>query len=184
MKKILAIILALTMILSFTACGGEENAKKAVDKALTAIKNFDQEGMERYLLNGKIDESTLQATGAEEAKAIFSTFSWKITSCEEEGEKATASVDLTCVSLAGIMVDLSAEMMEKAMDGTLSLEDSNEYVATRMGEMIKDPKAKTNTQNVEFVLEKVDGQWKLTNPEVVTTVMIAGLEGFFGSDEK
>ena len=50
--------------------------------------------------------------------------------------------------------------------------------------MIKDPKAKTNTQNVEFLLEKVEGQWKLTNPEVVTTVMIAGLEDFFGSDEK
>ncbi len=184
MKKIFAVILALTMLVSFTACGGEENAKKALDNALTAIKNFDQEGMEKYILGGKIDDSTLQATGAEEAKAIFSTFSWKITSCEEEGDKASASVDLTCVSLAGIMLDLSEEMMEKTMDGTLSLEDTDEYVANRMGEMIKDPKAKTNTQNVEFTLEKVDGQWKLTNPETVTTVMVAGLEGFFGSDEK
>ena len=184
MKKIIAIILVLAMLLSFTACGGEENAKKALNNALTAVKNFDQEGMEKYLLNGKIDETALQATGAEEAKAIFSTFSWKIVDCDEEGDKASASVDLTCVSLAGIMLDLSAEMLEKTMDGTLSLEDSSEYVASRMGEMIKDPKAKTNTQNVEFLLEKVEGQWKLTNPEVVTTVMIAGLEDFFGSDEK
>lgn len=186
MKKLLAIVLALVMVFSFAACGGgEETAKKAVEKGLTTIKNFDQEGIEKYFADAAITEEALAATGVEEAKAIFSTFSWKITSCEEEGERAVAQVDLTCVSLQSIMTDLISEMMTKMLDGSLTEADVETYTLQRMGEMIKEKDRETVTQSIEFILEKVDGQWKITNPEVIVSVISSGLEGLLGgTDEK
>lgn len=174
------------MVFSFAACGGgEETAKKAVDNGLTAMKNMDLEGIEKYFVDAEMTAEDLMEEGAEQAKALFSTFSWKITSCEEEGDNAVAQVDLTCVSLQSIMTDLVSEMMTKILDGSLTEADAEEYTLKRMGEMIKEKDRETVTESIELKLQKFDGQWKITNPETMVSVMASGLEGILGgTDEK
>ena len=183
MKKLLALVLAFVMVFSFAACGEKNDAKTALNKALTAIKNFDEEGIEKYFIDAELTEEDLKEEGADQSIAIFSTFSWKITSCEEEEDRAVAQVDLTCVSLADIMTKLVAEMMPKMLDGSLGEADVEAYTMKRFGELIKDSETKTVTQNIEFILEKVDGEWKVSNPETIMSVLTSGLEGIFG-DEK
>ena len=152
MKKLLALVLAFVMVFSFAACGGtnkdkggndvvadDGTAASALDNALKAIKNYSADGMQKYLLNGKIDESALAAIGGEEAaKPIFATMTWETVYCTEEGDMAGASVNIT--------TDVAA-------------------------------------QNAEIMLQKVDGQWKVTNPEAVVIVILSNMEGSFG-DEK
>lgn len=185
MKKLLSVLLVFAIVLSFTACGGGNTAKDTLNKGLNAVKKFDVDGIAKYFADSEeITEENLEdVEGLEQAKAIFATFSWKIKSCEEEGDKATATVDLTCVSLADIVSELMSEIMSDILAGTATEEPTEEYVLEKMTKMIKDPKAKTTTETVTFNLEKIDGQWKVTNPEVLISVMSSGFEGIFG-DEK
>ena len=186
MKKLLSVLLVFAIVLSFTACGGAGNtAKDALNKGLNAVKKFDVEGIAKYFANSEdiTKENLAEVEGIEQAKAIFSTFSWKIKSCEEEGDKATATVELTCVSLAEIVSQIMSEMMSGMLSGTATEEPTEEAVLEKMTKMLKDPKAKKITETVTFTLEKIDEQWMITNPEVLISVMSAGLEGIFG-DEK
>ena len=183
MKKLLSVLLVFAIVLSFTACGGNSEAKEALNKGLTALKNFDAEGISKYFVGGELTEDELGITGAEEAKAIFSSFSWKIKNCVEKEDTATASVELTCVSLSGIVAELVSDMMNEMMQGNVTTENTEEYVLERMNEMIKDPKAPKTTQTITLTLQKVDEQWKISNPQAIVAMLTLGLEGIVGGEK-
>ena len=174
MKKLLALLLVLATAFSFAACGGEESAVKvAVDEGLTAIKNFDQQGIEKYFVGKGLGEETLQATGVDQAKAIFSTLSWEIEEYTEEGNTAVATVEITAASFADVMNRLAKEVMEKAKNGEF-IEDLDAYTLERMSDIVKDKDTKTVSVTVDFVLEKTDEQWKITNPDGILAVFTSG----------
>ena len=182
MKKILSIILVFAIVLSFTACGSN-GAKDAINDGLAALKNFDADGISKYFVDGGLTEEDLAATGAEQAKAIFASFSWRIKSCVENGDTATASVELTFVSLSGIVAELITELMEEMMAGNVTNETTEEYVTKRMDEMLKDPDSPKATQTVTLTLQKIDDEWKISNPQAIVALLTLGLEGIVGSAE-
>lgn len=183
MKKLLSVLLVFAIVLSFTACEDKNSAKYALNKGLEAFKDFDIDGISKYVANSALTEEELNAQDTEEAKAIFSTLSWKIKSCKEEGDKAVATVELTCVSLAEAVKEVVSEMMNEMFAGNVSAEDSDEYAVKKLSEKIKDPKAKRVTQTVAVELEKIDGQWKISNPAVLISVMSFGLEGILPEEK-
>ena len=186
MKKILSIVLVLAIVVCFTACGGnnaDTGAKDALDSGLTALKNFDVDGISKYFVDGELTEDELGGTGADQAKAIFSTFSWKIEGCVENGDTATSAVELTCVSLAGIVSELVSELMNEMMAGNVTNDTTEEFVQKRMTEMLNDSNSPTATMTITITLQKVDGQWKISNPEAIVAMLTLGLEGIVGSAE-
>ena len=172
MKKILSVLLVFVMLFSFAACGGS-GAKDALDSGLTALKKFDTKGIEKYFVDGSIDENDLAAAEVEVVKTLLSTFSWKIESCIEDGDKATASVELSCVSMAAIVTELMADMLSGAISADITEEEAIEL----MSEKMKDSKTERVTETIEVTLEKIDGQWKISNPETVVAIVYSGLEG-------
>lgn len=181
MKKLLSVLLVFAIVLSFTACGGN-GAKDALNKGLTAFKNFDRDGIEKYFVGGEMDEDELAAFGEDTAKAMFGSYSWKIKSCEEDGDEATAEVEITCLSLAKIMSQITSDMMTDMLAGTVTEDNYEEYLANRMKELIKSSKSEKVTETITITLEKIDDQWMITNVEDIANVMLVGMEGILGSE--
>ena len=48
-KKVIAIILVLTMVLPFTGCSTTANAERAVEKMFTSFKKLDFEKAEKHV---------------------------------------------------------------------------------------------------------------------------------------
>lgn len=101
MKKIICLLLALILCLSFTACSGpnadmtEENITETVATVETALKNFDTDDLDKY-----VDSSTLSVIigyaerheqFAELGKAIFANLEMKITNIDMENKTVTVT---------------------------------------------------------------------------------------------
>ena len=185
MKKIVSIVLIFAIVLCFAACSSntDTGAKQALNDGLVALKNFDTEGISKYFVDGELNEEDLAATGADQAKAIFASFSWDIKRCVENGDSATATVDLTSVSLAGVVSEVVTELMDELMAGNVTNDTTEEFVKKRMDEMLKDPNAPTATMTISITLKNVDGQWKISNPHAIVAMLSLGLEGIVGSAE-
>ncbi len=181
MKKLLAFILALSMALSLAACGGNEEdvssesdgytntIQIAVDEALTALKNYDSESLSKYFEGTALSEQTLKATGFEKAKAIFSSFSWKLHNVVADGDQFYLKTDLTFVSLLDAMSEITKEITEKSKNGEM-IEDLDGYALVRLQEMVKDTQTPTVTVPTEFILKRVDGRWVITNGDIILTM--------------
>lgn len=181
MKKLLAFILALSTALSLAACGGstEEVSSEskgytntiqiAVDEALTALKNYDSESLSKYFEGNALSEQTLKATGFEKAKAIFSTFSWKLYNVATENDQYYLKADLTFVSLLDAMSEITKEMNEKSKNGEM-IEDLDGYALARLQEMVGDTQTPTVTVPTEFIIKRVDGRWVITNGDILLTM--------------
>lgn len=102
MKKALSVILcAVILLMSLSGCTGsaeltEDNVTKTVDKAFTALKEFDADDLDKY-----VDSSTLSIIigyankheqFAQLGKAIFANLSYEITDIDLEAKKVTVAV--------------------------------------------------------------------------------------------
>lgn len=121
MKKIISLLLALILCLSFTACSGpnadmtEENITETVAAVETALKNFDTDDLDKY-----VDSSTLSVIigyaesheqFADLGRAIFANLEMDITNIDMENKTVTVTA---------MNKDLSAATSEFAQ----SLKDS------------------------------------------------------------
>ena len=178
MKRILSVFLIFALLVSVTACGDSsedtvsENSsysnsvKTAVGEALTALKNFDQEGIERYFEGDYFSEQTLEATGVEKAKAIFSSFSWKLNNTSVDGDDIYLALDITTVSLVDAMETIKAEINKSDE----FIEDLDGYALTRLKEMATDPETEKVTLSTEFILRRVNDSWVITNGDILLTI--------------
>lgn len=102
MKKTISILLCAVMIvLCFTGCSDstkmtEDNITKTVDKAFSALADFDTENLEKY-----VDSTTLTVIMkyaekhhqfSDLGKAIFANLSYEITGIDTEAKTVTISV--------------------------------------------------------------------------------------------
>lgn len=102
MKKAISVILcAVILVMSLSGCTGsaeltEDNVTKTVDKAFTALKEFDADDLDKY-----VDSSTLSIIigyankhdqFAQLGKAIFANLSYEITDIDLEAKKVTVAV--------------------------------------------------------------------------------------------
>ncbi|MGN1420197.1 MAG: hypothetical protein ACI4XC_01625 [Eubacterium sp.] len=103
MKKIFSVFLsALLICLCFAGCSGpnaemtEENITATVDEAMTALKEFDTEKLEKY-----VDSSTLSTILGyakdhqqfiDLGKAIFENLTYEVTAVDLENSTVTVSV--------------------------------------------------------------------------------------------
>lgn len=194
MKKLFALLLVLSMALSLAACGGstEEVSSEssgytntiqiAVDEALTALKNYDSESISKYFEGTALSEQTLNATGFEKAKTIFSSFSWELHNVVADGDQFYLKTDLTFVSLLDAMSEITKEINEKAKNGEM-IEDLDGYALLRLQEMVDDTQTPTVTVPTEFILKRMDNRWVITNGDILLTMFSVRLGDTF-EDEK
>ncbi len=167
MKKFLCIILAIVMMVSFTACG-KESPEKAADNALKAVKSLNIKGMEKYFGEVDVDDMDLDEISAEEMKVtkkFLSKMSWEILGSVEDETTATVTVRLTTVDLAPIVKEIAGELMGDAFsslfgDG-MSEEEMEQKALKIFEEKLAEKDIQMTTNDVELDMILTEKGWKI-----------------------
>lgn len=186
MKKIIALLLSLTMILSLTACTDKnESAKAAVDKALVAIVQFDVITLSKYIDIDKLQEqqvltdldldiADISKEELNKAKLILKNFDYEILDSNEQVDSALVKVKLT----NQVMRKLFLQYIQYAFEIVLSESDDeiiDQKLDDKFVELLDADDAELVSSVIELSLNKVDGQWKIDINESVLDAILGGL---------
>lgn len=196
MKKLLAVILALTLALSFAACGGagKNTPEGVISGFCECLKTLDVKKMQTYLKD-PAEESELGMDEVPEEfmdilKGWAKDIKYRIGKTETNGDSSKVTVNFTYTDATDIFKAALSSYISKAMAEALS---GNEVSEERMTELLiecikeaqKTTKAKTADLSMDFTLEKVDGNWKISSfadelADMILSNMLEAFGGLFG----
>ena len=171
MKKILALIMVLMLLL--TACNSKgETAEKATLNALKAIKAFDKDSINKYLNYDELvdaeNEDESQGLAEKQAKKILGGLEYKIISSKEDKDTAIVKVEITNVNMGKVIKDMMGNLFTLAMNEAFKAESEKMTDAQMEQKSIKffDEALSKNkdeklTNVIDIKLNKVDGKWKI-----------------------
>ena len=186
MKKIIALLLSLTMILSLTACTDKnESAKAAVDKALVAILQLDVITLSKYIDIDKLQEqqvltdldldiADISKEELNKAKLILKNFDYEILDSNEQVDSALVKVKLTNQDMRKLFL----QYIQYAFEIVLSESDDeiiDQKLDAKFVELLDADNAELVSSVIELSLNKVDGQWKIDINESVLDAILGGL---------
>lgn len=186
MKKIIATLLMMVLMVSLTACGGGESAEKATINTIEAVKTYNKDALSKYLdYNDLVDvnesgSDTAEEEGADYIKNIFKNIDYKITSSKENGDTAVVSAEITNIDMSNVFSLYIQEAMSIAMSQAFSEEaqseeDMEEQMNQLLVNLIEENKTTTVTNNVDINLTKVDKQWKVEVDENLQNALMGNL---------
>lgn len=186
MKKIIALLLSLTMILSLTACTDKnESAKAAVDKALVAIVQLDVITLSKYIDIDKLQEqqvltdldldiADISKEELNKAKLILKNFDYEILDSNEQVDSALVKVKLTNQDMRKLFL----QYIQYAFEIVLSESDDeiiDQKLDAKFVELLDADDAELVSSVIELSLNKVEGQWKIDINESVLDAILGGL---------
>lgn len=196
MKRMISILLAAVMALSFTACGTKrESAQQVVEKAITAVQEMDWETAQSYWGADAFDTATDIASDDSEDSAtdeqlekvlepMMRNLSYTVTGSEEDEKAGTAtvSVDITNIDMSLVMAELVKNAVADAMtyaflpaDQQPTDEELDEKYMADLTELVTADDAETVTTSVDIPLTLVDDQWQISSSDEAADAMMGGL---------
>lgn len=177
MKRIISIIMALSLLFVFTACDTESPAD-TTKVFLDSIKTQNGEKFASVYVYGGSDFNDLFSqtdegiVGEVETKALDKMLDFDYTIKEEEinDNTATVTVDMKCYALGEAVEDAAQEMYEKVFDeygsrifsgADISEEELNNFLGSILLEKINALDEKTFEKTIQIDLLKEDNKWKV-----------------------
>ena len=199
MKKYLAIILALVLMLTlFVGCGAKSAPSGESEKTTAAPKTdeqaikddlkkeFNMDNYEEFVAAGlKADEEFVQI--AQEAgldideyvNAFATKYKWDIGDVSVDGDKAIAKITMTCPDFEKMDVIFDEKLDEyMANNDTSKLTESEaqKLVCDIMMDILKSEDLPLTSEDFDIDYIKEDGSWKMADTEEVEKAM-ACLQG-------
>ncbi len=179
MRKFFAILLMITMVFTFTSCGGASNTPadqltptETAEKFLAGLKAKDLEAVEEYY-EGDIGDLNMLEEDDDPAMAdvinamvdkIFD-FEYVLGNEKIDGDSATVEAEITSYDFGGIIQEIMGGLMEDAialgLTGMSQEEmeaEINELIGSKFKEAL-DNAPKDHTIKVDMELVKKDGKW-------------------------
>lgn len=202
MKRMISILLAAVMALSFTACGTKrESAQQVVGKAITAVQEMDWETAQSYwdadafdaATDIASDDSADSATDEQLEKVLepmMQNLSYTITGSEEDEQAGTAtvSVDITNINMALVMAELVKNAVSDALtyafmpaDQQPTDKELDEKYMADLTALVTADDVETVTTSVDIPLTLVDDQWQISSSEEAADAMMGGLISYVDS---
>ena len=192
MKKILAVILAVVLVLGLAACG-KSSAKEGTPQAalegfLDAVKDMDFVKMQDYLTSGLSEDDLgmdeLPDGFLDMLKAWSKDLKYTIGDAKIDGDDATVHADITYTDaseiIANAMTAYITEAMKLAMSGNVD-SITEEEMAQLLFDCIEEEtnntkENKTADVSLDFELENVDGEWKISDlPDEMLDVILSNM---------
>ena len=185
MKKLLSLMLAVTLVFSLVACGGSgETAEQATKNALDAIKSAYSEKAKEYVdydelldmgEDKKLDTEE-QVKSDEMAKIIFEGLEYEILGSTENGESATVTANITNKDMSSVMSNLISQAFALAFSG-LSGDEMDAKFEELMVELIQTEDKKV-TEEINIDLVKADGKWKINMNDAFIDALSGGMMSY------
>ncbi|PKM72820.1 MAG: hypothetical protein CVU91_07275 [Firmicutes bacterium HGW-Firmicutes-16] len=192
MKKVLCLVLALSMSLVLVACGPKESAESVVKNAIESVKNMNVESMQSYWGDDQFKDVNSEESSAEsdaESLAmmglIVKNLDYEIMDANEEKDTATVKVQITNLDMSKLMSEFVSQALSEVLSYAFLSEDqqpSEEELNKKYMDMMttlldrEDNPKVTNT--VDITLTLVDNQWVITPNEDAVDAMLGGISSF------
>ncbi|MHB8074011.1 DUF5105 domain-containing protein [Desulfosporosinus fructosivorans] len=182
MRKLFLIMVFIMVILG--GCGTKaETPEQSVTKALTAIKNLDNEAAQIYFANedlfdGKLENEALK--NDETAKLVVEKLSFKTLSSSIKENTATVKTEITNIDVGSIFGEYVKQAMSIAFSNAfsgnkLSDEDVKQQADKMFSDLLKKEDNKTITSTVDIQLTKSDTGWKINMDDSLSDAILGGL---------
>lgn len=185
-RNLLALLLALLLGLSLTACGGRDSAQDVTEAAIQAFQALDSESLQQYW-GASLTDGDL---GLDEEDAIrflaplTENLTYQVISAEEQEADGTAvvTVAFTNIDMGPVMSSFLSAALEDALSyASLPEEEqpTEEALSDRYTEMLIEAASQdglaTKTTTVEVPLTLVEDQWTIDPNDSVLDAMLGGL---------
>lgn len=180
MKKIVALILSLAMVLSLAGCGEEKKAQEAVINLFEAFKAGDFEKAEGYLLKDADSDET--EDGDEDMfNHVFTKLDYTIVSSGKlDGENVDVTARITAPDMEVAVGDFFSKAIEFALENAfsetpLSDEESAAEIERIFIEATEKEDLGTVTNEVTVKVVKTDEGWKVNSDEAFVDAVTGGM---------
>ena len=193
MKRFLACILALTMVLSLAACGGKAPGPDSiVTKFCDAMKKSDYETMKTCLKTSSEDFDDLESgeTGDEEMDFLLDyvkdknkEMTYKVESVEENDNQGTVKVTFNYNDMSPVVIAALGEYLQQAFAmifTDVSEEEMSTLFETIFTEKLQSVETTKAEATVEFKCEKGENGWLISEvPDDALHVMTCNVAKAF-----
>ncbi len=182
MKKTITLFLAFVLCFAFVSCGST-SPTDVTDSFLKAVKAQDAEEMAKvyagddFKLLDHDDENEEMADALEKSiMTKFFDFEYKIANEKIDGDKAKVDVTFKTYKMGSAFTAFIGEYFSQALGlafSGASDEQAEELAETLFTEQLDKLTKKDYTKTVSLSLEKVDGQWKVSELDEESDVLNA-----------
>ena len=186
-KALLAVVLAVVMVFSLTACGAAKKAEKTVENYFTALCNKEFDEAQKYI---KADEKEEETTGGEEKKEdiandafsqyFFDTFKYEIIESEKADSKTVnVKIKLDTADMTKILPEYLKYAIGLGFSAAFDETYTDEMVDKKLNDFMVASLTSENTsrRQVEVTAKvvKIDGRWIIDADEKFIDAMTGGM---------
>lgn len=180
MKKLIGVILSLTLLFTLVGCGGKnETPEQAVNKGLLAIKNLDEVAMNKYfdknVLEEQLEENEeLIEENLDNAKLLVKHLGYEVLSSSVDGDSAVVNAKITNIDMKEIVSEYFVKALTLAFSGKDDDVIETELEAM-MIELLEDENVKLVTTEVKVNLNKGEDNWIIDPDEDFMNAILGDL---------
>ena len=182
MKKIIALIMSIFVIFTFTGCGGP-SAEEAAKEYMNIIFCKDEEEIFAKYLKGEEIDSEYEEMFGDELEGIdqdgmddclismFKNIDYEILSVEEDGDSAKFTIKCYTIDFEKAYENAVIDTVDwaKTKSNFTAEQATNKIMENLTKEINKaGEKDKPNEKNVTFLMSKEDNMWYITNAKTAT----------------
>lgn len=189
-KKLISVLMILSIIFCLSACGKQETPETAMDNALQAILNQDDATAESYFGSNAAaviyNDAEKTPEEVEESKDFVTLtlqhLSYEIVKTEENDDTATVIVDITNADLGTIFTTVMQKAFSEALSYAFAPEDqrpSEEEMENMYMQWFRDALDAEDvamlTKTVAVTMNYEEDHWKIDSSRELADALTGGL---------
>ncbi len=187
-KKICIILLVVSMLFSFTACGTVSQAEKSVNDMFAAYKAMDFEKVKEYSDMGSFgfenSENDIVMSNDEFLKTIFEKLDYKIISSTKSSDSTVyVTTYITALDIQPVFSGFMTEaftffLSEENANRELSEDEIQNVTSELLLKHISQPDLQTKTEKIIIKVVKKDDKWKVASDMALADAITGGMISF------
>ena len=169
MKKIFCYLLLSCVFLMLVACGKPDSQKAFEER----FKEF----------NSLITEQVQNADeGSKKLAEIISKATFKVNKVEEKGDSSELNVTVKAINLEKYINEYVTAVTEKYGENIPAdkQEEFNKFSVDFFSNIVNDKNVEYVETEVNVQMQKVEGEWKITNPNELVSAILGGAGNLIG----
>ena len=169
MKKILHYLLLSFALFMLVACGKPDSQKAFEER----FKEFDS------VLTEKMKSAD---EGSKKMAEIISKATFKVNKVEEKGENSELNVTIKAINLGKYVNEYVAAVTKKYGENIPAdkQEEFNKFSVEYFKNVLNDNNVEYVENDVNVKMQKVEGEWKITNPNELVSAILGGAGNLIG----
>lgn len=186
LRSLIAIVLVLVLLFSFTGCGEVQKAEASVNSMFKAFMNMEFDEARKYVnVDDIIDDAEDELTDEYSQvllESIFSNLNYEIISSEKiDSNTVMVKTKITATDMVPVLRDYMTQAFQYAFSVAFSYpqpseEETQQKMLDMLKEIVSQPELATVTNEVDLKVVKTESkEWKIESDDAFGNAITGGL---------